>query len=576
MIKGKGEDEMKVIVVGGVAGGATAAARIRRLDENAEIVIYERSGFVSYANCGLPYYIGDVITDPEKLTLQSPEGFMSRFSIKVRVNHEVTAIDPVEKTVTVVNLAGGEKITDSYDKLLLAPGARPVKPDLPGMESKKIFTLRTVEDTYKIYDHVKISRPESAVIVGGGYIGVEVGENLKKRGLDVTIVQKPDQLMNTIDLDMASFVHKKLRSKGVVIKLGSNVTGFREEKEKIVTILEGNSEIKADMVLLAVGVMPESGLAKNAGLKLGIKGSIAVNDRMETSAPDIYAVGDAVQVKHFVTGDDASIALAGPANKQGRIAADNICGGDSRYRGSQGTSVIKIFDLAVAATGLTEKAAGQAGIDCESIVLFPSSHADYYPGARTMVMKVVFEKDTMRLLGAQVIGPEGADKRLDVISAAISSGMKAHELKDLDLAYAPPFSSAKDPVNMAGFIIDNIKEGLLKQYFWYQDADIPRDGSVILLDTRTEEEYADGHIDGYINIPLDILREHLKELDRKKTVYVVCQSGLRGYLACRILSQNGYDCCNLSGGYSLYSVILGDRQESGELYSCGMEKKGRR
>lgn len=563
---------MKVVIVGGVAGGASAAARIRRLDENAQITVFEKSGFISYANCGLPYYIGDVITEKEELTLQTPESFWSRFRILVKVNHEVTEIHPEEKTVTVKNLLTGETWEEAYDKLLLSPGAKPVRPDLSGIDSDKIFTLRTVEDTYRIHDYVSEKKPKSAVIVGGGYIGIEVAENLSERGLHVTIVQRPNQLMNTIDYDMASFVHSKLRSKGLNLKLKSNVVGFREKNNGITTLLAGGEEISADMVLLAIGVIPENALAKSAGLELGVKGSIVVNDRMETSVKEIYAVGDAIQVKHFVTDEDASIALAGPANKQGRIAADNICCGDSHYQGSMGTSVIKIFDMTVAGTGLTERAAKAAGIHYESVVLSPSSHASYYPGAKALTMKVVFEKETLRILGAQIVGSEGVDKRLDVIATAISAGMKADELKDLDLAYAPPFSSAKDPVNMAGFMIENINSGIVKQYHWDEVEALPRDGSVTLLDTRTEAEYNRGHIDGYINIPVDDLRERLNEIDKARPVYVICQSGLRSYIACRILTQNGFDCYNFSGGYRFYSSVIQEKLISENTYPCGMEK----
>ena len=563
---------MKVVIVGGVAGGASAAARIRRLDEDAEIIVFEKSGYVSYANCGLPYYIGDVITDSGELMLQTPKSFRSRFRILVKTNHEVTSIDTAEKSVFVKNLNTDEEWKESYDKLLLSPGAKPVIPNLPGIESEKIFTLRTVEDTFRIHDYVENVKAKSVVIVGGGYIGIEVAENLKEKGLNVTIVQRPNQLMNTIDYDMAAFVHNKLRAKGVSLRLNSNVIGFREENSGITTVLDDKQEIPADMVLLAVGVMPENSLAKQAGLELGIKGSIVVNDRMETSISDIYAVGDAVQVKHFVTEEDTTIALAGPANKQGRIAADNICGGDSRYQGSMGSSIIKIFDLTVAGTGLTEKTAKSAGINCESVVLSPSSHAGYYPGAKVMTMKVVFEKDTWKLLGAQIVGTEGVDKRIDVLATAIHAGLKATQLKDLDLAYAPPFSSAKDPVNMAGFMIENISKEMIKQYHWDDIKDLPRDGSVTLLDTRTAYEYKSGHIDGYINIPVDDLRDRLNELDRSKTVYVICQSGLRSYIACRILSQNGFDCYNFSGGYRFYASVIKEKEMSEYTYPCGMEK----
>ena len=563
---------MKVVIVGGVAGGASAAARIRRLDESAEIIVFEKTGYISYANCGLPYYIGDVITDSSDLTLQTPESFWTRFRILVKVNHEVTNIDVTQKTVTVKNLLTGTEWEEPYDKLLLSPGAKPVRPNLPGIDSEKIFSLRTVEDTFRIHDYLEKTKVQSAVIVGGGYIGIEVAENLKEKGLNVTIVQRPNQLMNTLDYDMASFVHSKLRAKGISLRLNSNVTSFRQDGERIVTLLEDNSEIAADMVLLAIGVAPENSLAKQAGLKLGVKGSIVVNDRMETSVQDIYAVGDAIQVKHFVTEEDTVIALAGPANKQGRIAADNICGGDSHYQGSMGSSIIKIFDMTVAGTGLTEKVAKSMGINCESVVLSPASHASYYPGAKVMTMKVVFEKDTWKLLGAQIVGTEGVDKRLDVLATAMHAGMKANMLKDLDLAYAPPFSSAKDPVNMAGFMIENIRNGFVKQYHWDEIADLPRDGSVTLLDARTVWEYQQGHIDGYINIPVDDLRERMNEIDDSKPVYVICQSGLRSYIACRILTQNGFDCYNFSGGYRFYASVIHEKQMSECTYPCGMEK----
>jgi CoA-disulfide reductase len=561
-----------VVIVGGVAGGASAAARIRRLDESAEIIVFEKTGYISYANCGLPYYIGDVITDSSDLTLQTPESFWTRFRILVKVNHEVTNIDVTQKTVTVKNLLTGTEWEEPYDKLLLSPGAKPVRPNLPGIDSEKIFSLRTVEDTFRIHDYLEKTKAQSAVIVGGGYIGIEVAENLKEKGLNVTIVQRPNQLMNTLDYDMASFVHSKLRAKGISLRLNSNVTSFRQDGERIVTLLEDNSEIAADMVLLAIGVAPENSLAKQAGLKLGVKGSIVVNDRMETSVQDIYAVGDAIQVKHFVTEEDTVIALAGPANKQGRIAADNICGGDSHYQGSMGSSIIKIFDMTVAGTGLTEKVAKSMGIDCESVVLSPASHAGYYPGAKVMTMKVVFEKDTWKLLGAQIVGTEGVDKRLDVLATAMHAGMKANMLKDLDLAYAPPFSSAKDPVNMAGFMIENIRNGFVKQYHWDEIADLPRDGSLTLLDARTVWEYQQGHIDGYINIPVDDLRERMNEIDDSKPVYVICQSGLRSYIACRILTQNGFDCYNFSGGYRFYASVIHEKQMSECTYPCGMEK----
>ena len=562
---------MKVVIVGGVAGGATAAARIRRLDEQAEIVVFERSGFISYANCGLPYYIGGVIEDPEDLTLQTPERFFSRFRIHMKVHHEVIAIHPDRKTVSVKNLKSGKEFEESYDKLLLSPGAKPVWPELPGMDSDKLFTLRTVEDTFRIKEFVDQKKPKSAVMVGGGFIGLEVAENLRELGLDVTIVQRPKQLMNPFDADMASFIHSEVRKHGVKLALGYGVEGFEEKNGGIHVLLKDSAPIHADMVVLAIGVTPESGLAKNAGLALGMKGSILVNDRMETSVPDIFAVGDAVQVKHYVTGHDALIALAGPANKQGRIAADNICGGDSRYLGSQGSSVIKIFDMTAATTGINETNARKAGLDVDTVILSPMSHAGYYPGGKLMTMKVVFEKETYRLLGAQIVGYDGVDKRIDVLATAIHAGMKATDLKDLDLAYAPPYSSAKDPVNMAGFMIDNISKGL-KQWHLSDAADLPRDGSVTLLDTRTVGEYNRGHMEGFKNIPVDELRERIGEIEAGKRVYVICQSGLRSYIATRILEGYGFETYNFAGGFRFYDAVMNDRALIEAAFACGMDK----
>jgi len=563
---------MKVVIVGGVAGGATAAARIRRLDEQAEIVVFERSGYISYANCGLPYYIGGVIEDPEELTLQTPESFFSRFRIQMKVRHEVTAIHPDRKTVAVKNLETGEAFEESYDKLLLSPGAKPVRPDLPGINGGKVFTLRTVEDTFRIKDYIHENKPRSAVMVGGGFIGLEVAENLRELGMDVTIVQRPRQLMSPFDSDMASFIHAEMRKHGVKLAMGYNVEGFEEKNGGIDVLLKDSAPLHADMVVLAIGVTPESSLAKDAGLALGLKGSILVNDRMETSAPDIYAVGDAVQVKNYVTGEDALIALAGPANRQGRIAADNICGGDSRYPGSQGSSVIKVFDMTAAITGVNETTARRSGLDADAVILSPMSHAGYYPGGKVMTMKVVFEKETYRLLGAQIVGYEGVDKRIDVLATAIHAGLKATRLKELDLAYAPPYSSAKDPVNMAGFMIDNIARGILRQWRLEDAAKLPRDGSVTLLDTRTEGEYARGHIDGFKNIPVDELRDRLNEVEKGKPVYVICQSGLRSYIASRILEGSGYEAYNFAGGFRFYDAVMNDRALIEAAYACGMDK----
>ena len=564
---------MKVVIVGGVAGGATAAARIRRLDEKAEIVVFERSGYISYANCGLPYYIGDVITDAEELTLQTPESFYSRFRVDMRVHHEVTAIHPEKMTVSVKNLKTGDEFEEIYDKLILSPGAKPTQPRFPGADLDKVFTLRTVEDTLRIKNYINENHPQSVVLAGGGFIGLELAENLRELGMDVTVVEYAKQLMTPFDSDMAAFIHNEMRKHGVKLVLGRAVEGLEEADGGVKVLLKDDAPLHADMVVLAIGVTPDTALAKEAGLELGIKGAIVVNDRMETSVTDIYAAGDAVQVKNFVTGEDALISLAGPANKQGRIIADNICGLDSRYNGSQGSSVIKVFDMTAALTGINERSAKAAGLDADTVILSPMSHAGYYPGGKVMTMKVVFEKDTYRLLGAQIVGYEGVDKRIDVLATAIRAGMKATDLKDLDLAYAPPYSSAKDPVNMAGFMIDNIANGVLKQ--WHlEDADkLPRDGSVTLLDTRTATEYSRGHIEGFRNIPVDELRERLDEVEKGKPVYVICQSGLRSYIASRILEGNGYTAYNFAGGFRFYDAVTNDRALTCRATACGMDNE---
>ncbi len=564
---------MKVVIVGGVAGGATAAARIRRLDEGAEITVFERSGYVSYANCGLPYYVGGVIEDPEELTLNTPESFFSRFRIDMKVRHEVISIDPEKKTVTVKNLDTGEVFEKNYDKLLLSPGARPVTAGIPGADLDKVFTLRTVEDTLKIDEFIKKEQPRSAIIAGGGFIGLELAENLKRLGLDVSIVQRPVQLMNPFDMDMAAFLHAEVRRHGVKLILGNNVAEIREAGKGLEAVLEDGTVLYADMAALSIGVAPDTSLAESAGLELGVKGSIVVNDHMETSVKDIYAVGDAVQVKNFVSGKKVLTSLAGPANKQGRIAANNICGGSSVYKDAQGSSVIKVFDLTAAVTGMNEENARSAGFDVDKVILSPMNHAGYYPGGSLMMLKVIFEKETYKLIGAQAVGREGVDKRIDVIATAMRAGMCALGLKDIELAYAPPYSSAKDPVNMAGYMIDNIARGMLKQWYLEDINDLPKDGSVILLDARTPEEFEYAHIDGFKNIPVDDLRDRLEEIPEDKPVYVLCESGVRSYIACRILAGHGYDAYNFAGGFRLYDTVVNERCILKTAEACGRNWK---
>ena len=572
MFSSEEEHTVKVLIIGGVAGGATAAARLRRLDESAEILILERSGFVSYANCGLPYYIGGVIRQKHRLTLQTPESFFQRFRIDVRVRNEVLAIHPAEKAVTVRELDTGREYRESYDKLILSPGARPVRPDTPGIDLPEIFTLRTVEDTFRIREYIDGKKPRRAVVVGGGFIGLEMAENLVQAGLATTLLQRSGQVMPPLDADMAAMLHSHLREKGVDLRLNTPISAYSKGEDGVHVHLKNGGEVVADLVLLAIGVTPESHLAKEAGLTLGQKDSIVVDEHMRTSQPDIYAVGDAVEVRHIVSGKPALVSLAGPANKQGRIAADHICGRCSAFRGAQGSSVLRLFDLTVAATGLSEKAAKAAGIAYDKVVTFSPDHATYYPGASNMTVKTLFDPETGRILGAQIVGGNGVDKRIDVLATAIRAGMTGTDLEELELAYAPPYSSAKDPVNMAGFVIGNVRSGLVRQYHWHDVADLPRDGSVTLLDTQTEGEFAAGHIPGAVNIPVDELRERLGELDPKKPVYVNCYSGLRSYIACRILAGHGFTCYNLSGGYRFYEAVLGPMPvDESPRHPCGVK-----
>jgi len=547
----------KVIIVGGVAGGASAAARLRRLDENADIIMFERGEYISFANCGLPYYIGGEIKEKSDLTLQTPQSFNARFRVDVRTLQDVTAIDREKKTITAHDLRTDAFYEESYDKLILSPGASPLVPNIEGSGNTKVFTLRNIADTYKIKDFVDNARPRSAIVVGGGYIGVEMAENLTNAGLNVTLVEMMNQVIAPIDYDMACDVHRHMREKGVRLILGDAVKSILERNDSLSVEL-GGGELTADMLIMAIGVRPENGLARAAGLDVNERGAIVVNDHMRTSDPDIYAAGDAVEVTDFVTGQKTAIPLAGPANKQGRIAADNICGIPSKYEGTQGSAILKVFDMTVAATGVNEKTAKRLNLDYDKSFTFSASHASYYPGAVSMSIKTIFEKKTGRILGAQITGYEGVDKRCDVLATAIRAGMTARDLTKLELCYAPPYSSAKDPVNMAGYVIENLLADKVRNYHWHDVADLPRDGGAQLLDTRTKEEYESGHIDGYVNIPLDELRGRMAELDKSKKVYVTCQVGLRGYVAARILTQSGFDAYNLSGGYRLYNSIFAE------------------
>ena len=552
---------MKTIIIGGVAGGATAAARLRRLDEKAEIIILERGEYVSFANCGLPYYIGGVITDRGDLTLQTPESFKARFHIDVRVLNEAVKINPDTKIITVKNLRTGETYEESYDNLILSMGAEPIRPNIEGADGSNVFTLRNIPDTLKIKNYIDTAKPRSAVVIGGGYIGVEMAENLVEAGLKVAIVELADHLIAPLDFDMAADVHRYIKSKGIDLHLNNGVKAINGN-----TVILQNGEITADMIILSVGVRPETAIAKDAGIELNPRGSIVVNNKMQTNIPDIYAVGDAVEVDDFITKKPAFIPLAGPANKQGRIAADNIAGFESIYTGTQGSAVLKLFDMTVATTGLNEKTARLAGIDYDKTYTYSASHATYYPGAAQMSVKALWDKKTLQIIGAQIVGFDGVDKRMDVLATAIRFGAKITDLTTLELCYAPPFGSAKDPVNMLGFVAENIVSGKLKQFFWHDVENLPRDGSVFLLDTRTPFEVMQGKIDGFVNIPLDSLRERLDEIPKDRPVYVHCHSGLRSYLACRILTGNGYDCYNLAGGWRLYESVINERTVP--EYSC--------
>ncbi len=563
---------MKIVIVGGVAGGASAAARLRRLDEKAEIVMLEQGDYISYANCGLPYYVGGEITEKEALTLQTPESFRARFTVDVRVKNRAESIDTAARTVTVRKLDTGETYTEEYDKLILSPGAEPLRPPLPGVEDERVFTLRSIPDTYRIRDYVTERGPKSAVVVGGGFIGLEMAENLMRAGLKVSVVEKADHLVAALDYDMACEVHRYARSKGLDLHLNTGVTGFTPGEDGLTVGLDNGGCLSADLVLLSVGVRPETALAKAAGITLNARGAVVVNAHMQTSDPHIYAVGDAVEITNFVSGQPGYVPLAGPANKQGRIVADHICGLGSSYKGTQGSAILKLFDMTVAVTGLTEEGAKRAGLETEKTFTFSSSHASYYPGAKNLRIKAVYAPDTGKILGAQIVGFDGVDKRADVLATAIRAGMTAYDLTELELCYAPPYSSAKDPVNMLGYVVENLLTDQVKQFHWHDMPAVLADPSAFLLDVRTDGEYRAGNIPGATHIPMDSLRERLGELPRDKVLYVHCQSGLRSYLACRILAQEGWACYNLAGGYGFYETVTGEKAyDEAPRHPCGVK-----
>ena len=552
---------MNYLIIGGVAGGATVAARLRRMDEKANIILFERGKYVSYANCGLPYYIGDTINNREKLFVQTAKGFTDRFRIDIRTEQEVTAIRPDKKEVEIKNLSTGETYTETYDKLVLSPGAEPLRPSIEGIGSKKIFTLRNVPDTDTIKNYVNTENPKRAIVVGGGFIGLEMAENLHDLGIQVDVVEMANQVMAPLDFSMAAIVHRQLTDKGVGLHLEDGVSRFEEKDGGVTVHLRSGKQFATDMVLLSIGVRPETKLAKDAGLAIGERGGITVNDYMQTSDANIYALGDAVEVRHLVTGQPALIPLAGPANKQGRIVADNIVfGNKEKYPGSIGTSIAKVFDLTVAAAGANAKLLQRNNIPYISSYTHGASHAGYYPGAVPLSIKILFAPENGKLLGAQIVGFNGVDKRIEMLAQVIQRGGTVHDLAELEHAYAPPYSSAKDPVNMAGFVAENILNKKSRIIQWRELAELPAD--TIRIDVRTHDEYKLGTIPGFINIPVDELREHLDELPKEKPIVVTCAVGLRGYLAYRILVQNGFKHVrNLSGGYKTWSVATAPIKE---------------
>jgi NADPH-dependent 2,4-dienoyl-CoA reductase/sulfur reductase-like enzyme/rhodanese-related sulfurtransferase len=548
----------KLLIIGGVAGGATAAARARRLDEHAEIILFERGEYISFANCGLPYYIGQVIEDRNDLFVTTPKAFGDRYNIDIRIFAEVTKIDPKRKQVEVQDLRTGNHYHESYDKIILSPGAEPVRPPFydPGIEG--VLNLRTVPDSDRIKAYIDNRGARSAVVVGGGYIGLEMAENLVHRGVKTIIVEMLDQVMAPLDYEMAAVVHAHLKEKGVICELEHRVQSLLKKDNVIIVSTDRGKDIECDLVVVSAGIRPENRLAREAGLEIGDRGGIKVDPTMRTSDPDIYAVGDAVEVRDFITGQPTVTALAGPANKQGRIAADNALGRRSVFKGTLGTTVVKVFDLTVAATGATEKALKQHKIPHLISYTHSGSHASYYPGATVMAIKLLFSPGSGKILGGQIVGMDGVDKRIDILATAIRGDMTVYDLEELELAYAPPYSSAKDPINVAGFVAANLLKGDLDTINWFDVGTLDREKDV-LLDLRNKDELeVSGAIEGALHIPLNQLRAELPRLDKEKNYIPLCAVGMRSYLGHRILVQNGFTSRSLSGGYKTY---LGAREK---------------
>ncbi len=548
----------KHLIVGGVAAGMSAAARLRRLDETAEIIVYERGGYVSYANCGLPYYVGNEISERDELLLQTPESFKRRFNVDVKIHTEAVAVDPDRKSLTLKNLLSGELYEETYDSLLLAPGGSPIRPAIPGIENPAIKTLWTIPDTDEIKATVDGGTVRKALIVGGGFIGLEMAENLRIRGIEVALVEMTSQVMTVIDPEMAAIVHRELNCNGIELFLNETVTGFEPlPGDRVLTRLESGMRIEADMVLLSIGVKPNTGFLADSGIQLGARGHIIVDSHLMTNKADVYAAGDAIEVINPFTGKNTAVPLAGPANKQGRIVADNIHGGHPRsYDGTMGTAIAKVFDLAVGVTGASEKFCRIENIPYQSVITHSNHHAGYYPGATMLSFKLIFSPENRRVLGAQVVGCEGVDKRIDVIATAIKAGMTVDDLTEIEHAYAPPYSSAKDPVNMIGFVAQNILDGLIRSISFDGVKRALEEGAY-LLDVRSPNEFKAGTITGAVNIPLDVLRSKLAILPVDRVILIFCKVGLRGYIAGRILSSNGFSTCvNLSGGYDTYRAAF--------------------